>query len=303
MRPVQDTELRDTGRLAASATPTPRGNTGKAPRMSLSRPVVYIVLTISLVVTLLPLAWMILSSFKTQGDILSDPTAWLPAHFTLENYGQWFGPLNIGQYFTNTLVVAGVTVAGNLLFCSMAGYALAKMEFRGRGLVFTLVLITLMIPGVVTFIPMFVTVSKLGLLNTYASLFLPFLASPVGVFLMRQFISGIPDSLIDAARLDGAGEARIFIGIIMPLCRAPLATLAILTFLASWNNFLWPLVAAQGQNTYTLPIALSLFSVGQNATHYGLLLAGATLVILPVVALFIALQRHFTQSLIGTGIK
>ncbi len=272
-------------------------------RFRLSRLAVHAVLMICLAATLLPLLWMVLSSFKSQGEILSDPTAWLPVHFTLENYEQWFGSLNIGQYFTNTLVVAGVTVAGNLVFCSMAGYALAKMEFRGRRLVFTLVLITLMIPGVVTFIPMFVTVSKLGLLNTYASLFLPFLASPVGVFLMRQFIAGIPDSLIDAARLDGAGEARIFTSIIMPLCRAPLATLAILTFLSSWNNFLWPLVAAQGQSTYTLPIALSLFSVGQNATNYGLLLAGATLVILPVVVVFVALQRYFTQSLVSTGIK
>lgn len=272
-------------------------------RLPLSQLLVHAVLAVCLVLTLLPLVWMVLSSFKTQGDILSDPTAWLPAHFTFGNYAQWFGPLNIGQYFTNTLVVAAVTVAGNLVFCSMAGYALAKMEFRGRGLVFTLVLITLMIPGVVTFIPMFVTVSKLGLLNTYASLFLPFLATPLGVFLMRQFIGSIPDSLLDAARLDGAGEARIFTKIIVPLCKAPLATLAILTFLSSWNNFLWPLVAAQGQNTYTLPVALSLFSVGQSATNYALLLAGATLVILPVVAVFIALQRYFTQSLVGTGIK
>ncbi|WP_348786468.1 carbohydrate ABC transporter permease [Leifsonia sp. NPDC080035] len=268
-----------------------------------SRAITYLVLVVALVVTLLPLVWMFLSSFKTQGDILGDPTSWFPKHFTFDNYAQWFGPLNIGQYFTNTLVVAVVTVLGNLVFCSMAGYALAKMRFRGKNVVFTLVLITLMVPAVVTFIPMFVTVSKLGLLNTYASLFLPFLASPIGVFLMRQFIAGIPDSLIEAARLDGAGEARIFLRIVMPLCGAPLATLAILTFLTSWNNFLWPLVAAQGQSTYTLPIALSLFSVGQNATQYGLLLAGSTLVIAPVVVLFLALQRYFTQSVVGTGIK
>jgi multiple sugar transport system permease protein len=298
----------ETEQLTAPRVGTSRGmartaRRGKRARVRLPRILIHVVLTVSLVVALLPLVWMVLSSFKTQGDILSDPTAWLPAHFTLENYAQWFGPLNIGQYFTNTVVVAAVTVVGNLLFCSMAGYALAKMPFRGRGLVFTLVLITLMVPGVVTFIPMFVTVSKLGLLNTYASLFLPFLASPLGVFLMRQFIAGIPDSLLDAARLDGAGEARIFTRIVMPLCRAPLATLAILTFLTSWNNFLWPLVAAQGQSTYTLPVALSLFSVGQSATNYGLLLAGATLVIVPVVVLFVALQRYFTQSLVGTGIK
>lgn len=293
------------GRLESSSASGPRSDRPSADqkRLRLSRLILHAVLVLCLAATLLPLVWMVLSSFKSQGEILSDPTSWLPTHLTLENYQQWFGPLNIGQYFTNTLVVTGATVAGNLVFCSMAGYALAKMDFRGRAVVFTLVLVTLMIPGVVTFIPMFVTVSKLGLLNTYASLFLPFLASPVGVFLMRQFIAGIPDSLIDAARLDGAGEARIFTAIIMPLCRAPLATLAILTFLASWNNFLWPLVAAQGQSTYTLPIALSLFSIGQNATNYGLLLAGATLVIMPVVAVFISLQRYFTQSLVSTGIK
>ncbi|WZH38640.1 MAG: carbohydrate ABC transporter permease [Microbacterium enclense] len=277
--------------------------TSRRTRQNASRALVLIVLSIGLAVTLLPLVWMVLSSFKTQGDILGDPTAWLPRHFTWENYLQWLGPLDIGRYFMNTLVVALVTVLGNLLFCSMAGYALAKMRFRGRGLVFALVLVTLMIPAVVTFIPMFVVVSKLGLLNTYAALFLPFLASPLGVFLMRQFIGSLPDSLLEAARIDGAGELRIFVRIVLPLSGPALATLAILTFLTSWNNFLWPLVAAQGQSTYTLPIALSLFSVGSQATDYGLLLAGSVLVIAPVVLLFIALQKYFTQSIIGSAIK
>ena len=141
---------------------------------------------------------------------------------------------------------------------------------------FALVLATLMVPGMATFIPQFVLVSNLNLTNTYPGLFLPFLVTPIGIFLMRQFISGLPDELIQAARVDGAGEFRIFFRIILPLCGPALAALAIITFFASWNNFLWPLVVAQTEDKYTLPIALALFSIGQNEAKYGLLLAGAT---------------------------
>ncbi|MBG6185285.1 multiple sugar transport system permease protein [Arthrobacter sp. CAN_A214] len=260
-------------------------------------------LIVAAVATLLPFAWMLLGSFKTQGELLQRPVTWWPQDPTLENYDRWFTDLNIGQFFTNSLVVAVFTVLGNLLFCSMVGYALAKMDFPGKKFLFLLVMITLMIPGVVTFVPMFVMVSTIGLVNTYPALILPFLVSPLGVFLMRQFIMGIPDSLIEAARIDGAGELRIFTRIVLPLCGPALATLGILTFLSSWNNFLWPLVAAQSEEKYTLPVALSLFSTGQNATDYGLLLAGAVLVITPIVVLFIALQRFFIQSVAAAGIK
>ena len=140
---------------------------------------------------------------------------------------------------------------------------------------------TLMIPGVVTFVPLFVLVANAGLIDTLPGLFLPFLVSPFGVFLMRQFIIGLPRDLLDAGRVDGAGELRIFARIILPLCGPALATLGILTFLGSWNNFLWPLVVAQTESHYTLPVALALYSTGQNSTQYGLLLAGATVVVLP----------------------
>jgi multiple sugar transport system permease protein len=194
-------------------------------------------------------------------------------------------------------------VLGNLLFCSMVGYALAKLEFPGKRVLFALVMVTLMVPGVVTFVPLFVVVAKLHLINTYAGLILPFLTSPIGVFLMRQYIRSIPDSLIEAARIDGAGEVRIFARIVLPLSGPPLATLGILTFLASWNNFLWPLVVAQNQDRYTLPVALSLYSTGEQATNYGLLLAGSVMVITPIVALFIALQRWFVQGIATVGLK
>ena len=273
-------------------------------RPKLSGPaLVYVLLLLAVAATLLPFAWMLLGSFKTQGELLRRPITWWPEDGTLANYATWFTELHIDTFFTNSLIVAVITVLGNLVFCSMIGYALAKMDFPGKRFLFVLVMVTLMVPGVVTFVPLFVMVSKLGLVSTYAALFLPFLASPLGVFLMRQFMLGIPDSIIEAARIDGANEFRIFVRVVMPLCGPPLATLGILTFLGSWNNFLWPLVAAQTEDKYTLPVALSLFSTGQSATDYGLLLAGSVLVITPIVALFIALQRFFIQSVAATGIK
>jgi len=265
--------------------------------------ITYVLLVIAVVVTLLPFAWMLLGSLKTDGEILRNPSGFLPQDPTLDNYATWFNDLNISTFFLNSLIVAVFTVLGNLLFCSMIGYALAKMEFAGKRALFLLVMLTLMVPGVVTFVPLFVLVSKLGLLNTYPALILPFLTSPLGVFLMRQFMMGIPDSLIEAARIDGAGELRTFFRVVMPLCGPPLATLGILTFLGSWNNFLWPLVAAQSQKMYTLPVALSLYSTGENATNYGLLLAGSVLVIAPIVLLFVLLQRFFIQSVATAGIK
>ncbi|MEJ7648311.1 MAG: carbohydrate ABC transporter permease [Nakamurella sp.] len=265
--------------------------------------VIYLLLVIGVLVALMPFVIMLFSSLKTQGEILRDPRSLIPQEFTGENYSRWFSDIGIGQFFTNSIVVAVATVAGNIVFCSMVGYALAKMEFRGKKILFGLVMVTLMTPGTVTFVPLFVLVSKLGLVNTYPALILPFLVTPTGVFLMRQFMSGIPEALLEAARIDGAGEWRIFFRVVLPLCGPPIATLSILTFLGSWNNFLWPLVAAQSEDKYTLPIALTLYSKGQDATNYGLLLAGSVLVIAPIVVLFLALQRFFVQSVVSSGIK
>ncbi|MEV7768269.1 carbohydrate ABC transporter permease [Microbacterium sp. NPDC086615] len=272
-------------------------------RVTPGRALTYGVLVVGLIVWILPFAWMLLGSVKTQREILQRPPTWWPQEFTWENFGAWFGQLNFGQFFGNSIVVALFTVAGNLVFCSMVGYALAKMDFPGKKALFLVVMVTLMVPGVVTFVPLFVMVSSLGLVDSYAALILPFVTTPLGVFLMRQFMLGIPDPLLEAARIDGAGELRIFARIVMPLCGPPLATLGILTFLASWNNFLWPLVAAQTEAKYTLPVALSLYSTGQSATNYGLLLAGSVLVIAPIILLFVFLQRYFIQGIASTGLK
>ncbi len=283
-----------------AATPPTASRADKHPGR---RALIYTALVVAVVATLLPFVWMLLGSLKTDGEILRNPAGFLPEAPTTANYSRWFSDLGISTFFVNSLIVAVVTVLGNLLFCSMIGYALAKMDFAGKRFLFLLVMLTLMVPGVVTFVPLFVLVSKIGLLNTYPALILPFLTSPLGVFLMRQFMTGIPDALIEAARIDGAGEFRIFARVVMPLCGPPLATLGILTFLGSWNNFLWPLVAAQSERMYTLPVALTLYSTGQNATDYGLLLAGSVLVIAPIVLLFVVLQRFFIQSVATAGVK
>jgi multiple sugar transport system permease protein len=263
----------------------------------------YAVLTAGGLLMIGPFVWMLLSSVKPEAEVRAIPPTWWPQTFTMENYGQLFSRLDFPTYFLNSAIVAVVVTLGNVVFGSMLGYALAKLDFPGKRTVFSLVLLTLMVPGVVTFVPLFVLTTNIGLTNTLPGIFLPFVAGPFGVFLMRQFILGLPDELIAAARVDGAGELRIFFSVILPLCGPAVATLAILTFLGSWNNFLWPLVVAQTEDKYTLPVALALYSVGQNSTLYGLLLAGAVVVVVPVVAVFLVLQRYFVQGIAMTGIK
>ncbi|MDO5740136.1 MAG: carbohydrate ABC transporter permease [Ornithinimicrobium sp.] len=263
----------------------------------------YLLLTFALLLVITPFVWMVLGSVKTTAELRQVPPTWLPESPTLDNFKALFTRLNFGRYFFNSTLVAVVVTVANLLFCSMVGYALAMLNFRGKKTIFALIMGTLMIPGVVTFVPLFVLVANMGLVNTLPGLFLPFLVGPFGVFLMRQFIMGLPKDLIEAARIDGAGEITIFMRVVLPLLTPALATLGILTFLGSWNNFLWPLVVAQGEESYTLPVALALVSTGQNQTDYGLLLAGATVVVMPVLLVFLFFQRHFIQGIASTGLK
>lgn len=263
----------------------------------------YVALIVGLLILVGPFIWMVLGSFKTNAELRTVPPTWLPGNPTFENYQELFTRLDFPQYFFNSTVVAlGVTV-GNLIFCSMLGYALAKLKFTGKRALFLLVLGTLMVPGIVTFSPLFVLVRNLGLTNSHLGLILPFVAGPFGVFLMRQFIMRIPDELLAAARVDGAGEWYIFWRIVMPLSGAALATLGILTFLANWNSFLWPLVAASTEDLYTLPVALALFAIDPEVQDYGLQMAGAVVTVLPILVLFLVLQRYFTQGIAMTGIK
>ncbi len=287
-----------------SRAPRSRTRTGRVPtRPRLTVFGVNGALVIGLLLSVGPIVWMFLTAFKPEGEIRRFPPTWWPQTWTLENFRTLFTVMDFPQHFFNSALVAVTVTVGNLLFCSMVGYALAKLDFPGRGALFVVVMATLMIPGMVTFVPLFVLVSTLGLTNSYLALILPFLASPFGVFLMRQFIGELPDELLDAAQVDGAGQFRTFFQVVIPQCRPALATLGILTFLGSWNNFLWPLVAVQSADKYTLPVALALYSTGQNTVRYGLLIAGAAVIVVPVVAVFLVLQRHIVQGIATTGLK
>lgn len=288
-----------------SHAPTPESATTRTDeqRPSRARWAMYAVLVVGMVLVAGPFLWMVLGSLKTQGELLQVPPTWLPEAPTLDNYARLFDRLNFPRFFFNSTVVATTITIANLIFCSMIGYALAKLDFAGRNKLFLLVMATLMVPQGVILVPLFILMTNLGLVNTHAGLILPFAAGAFGVFLMRQFMVGIPDELLEAARVDGASEWYLFWRIVMPLSGPALATLGILTFMSSWNMFTWPLVAATSEDMYTLPVALATFSRGQFSSDYGLLMAGSLVIVAPILLVFLVLQRHFVQGIATTGLK
>jgi multiple sugar transport system permease protein len=264
---------------------------------------IYLLLILGILVMVGPFLWMLLGSLKPEAEFLVNPPTFLPKAPTTDNFERLFGKLDFPRFFFNSSVVAVVVTAGNVLFCPMLGYALAKLEWRGKRPVLALVLATLMVPAGITLIPNFILMANLGLVNTYPGLILPLLVGPFGVFLTRQFMYGIPDELIEAARIDGANEWRIFWQVVLPITVPVLATLGILTFLGSWNNFIYPLVMAQEPNMYTLPVALATFATGQYQADHGMLMAGSVVLVLPVLIIFILFQRWITEGIATTGLK
>ena len=273
------------------------------PRRRRAVPWAYIVLTAGLVLMIGPFLWMVLGSVKPAADFLQSTPTFLPSQATTDNYTRLFEQLDFPRYFFNSAVIALAVTVGTLIFCPMLGYALAKLRWHGKGLIMALVLATLMVPAGVTLIPNFILMSNLGLVNTYPGLILPFLAGPFGVFLMRQFMLGVPDELLEAARMDGANEFKVFWSVVMPIATPVLATLAILTFLGSWNSFMYPLVMAQEPAMYTLPVALATFATGQYQSDHGMLMAGSVMLVVPVLIVFILFQRWITEGIATTGLK
>ena len=264
---------------------------------------IYLLLILGILLMVGPFLWMLLGSLKTQTEFLASPPTFLPNAPTTDNYDRLFTQLDFPRFFFNSSLVAIIVTVGNVLFCPMLGYALAKLQWRGKRLVMGLVLATLMVPAGITLIPNFVLMANLGLVNTYPGLILPFLVGPFGVFLTRQFMYGIPDELLEAARIDGANEWRIFWQVVIPLTIPVLATLGILTFLGSWNNFIYPLVMAQEPEMYTLPVALATFATGDHQSDHGMLMAGSVVLVVPVLIIFILFQRWITEGIATTGLK
>ncbi|MEN1974841.1 carbohydrate ABC transporter permease [Cellulomonas sp. P4] len=258
-------------------------------------------LVVGAVATSLPFVWMLLSALKPRSEATATPPRLLPRAPTLEFVRYLFETLDFGRYLVNTLVVVAIGFGG-LVLMAMAGYAFAKFRFRGRGAMFALVLSTMMIPVQVTMIPTYLILARIGLTNTLVGIALPTLVSAFGIFLFRQFMSTLPDEVLEAARLDGASELRVFRSVVLPMSRPILAVQAVLTFIAGWNSFLWPLVVAGEQSNYTLSVGLALLNQ-QVATNPSLQMAGAAVMVVPILVVFAIFQRHIVQGFTMSGLK
>lgn len=253
------------------------------------------------VLVALPFIWMILSSFKSDREATSIPPTLFPDAPTIQHYIDLFQNMNFGIYLINTLIIVIFSMFG-LLLNTMAGYGFGKFNFRGKEVWFTIVLMTMMLPGQVTMIPTYLILNEMGLTNTMSGIILPGLIVAFNIFLIRQFMVTIPDDLIEAARLDGAGEFYIFFKLIIPLAKPILAVQVILTFIAGWNSFIWPLIIANDQSLYTLSVGLSLLQ-DQNASSYGLQMAGSAIMVIPILIIFIIFQKYIIEGFNVSGIK
>ena len=251
---------------------------------------------------LIPMIWMIITSLQTLNETRHFPPILVPSSIQWQNYTEVLQRAPFARWFLNTLVVTVVVVAGNLLFCSLAGYAFARIKFFGRDVVFILVLATLMIPFQVIMIPTFIIVRKLGLIDTLGALIVPNLAGAFGIFLLRQFFRSLPIELEEAARIDGASRLGVLFKIVLPLSGPVLATVAVITFLWTWNDFLWPLITIYNPDNMTLQLGLTTFQ-GAHQTNTHLLMAANVMSVIPVLLLFFVAQRFFIRGIATSGLK
>ena len=259
-------------------------------------------LSLGSVIMLFPFIWMISTSFKIPSQIISYPPTLIPRPPTLEYYIQIFAKLRFGRFFLNSGYISAIVTTSALLTSSFVGYVFAKFNFWGKEFIFIMILSTMMIPFAVTMIPLYLIISKLGWVNSHLALIIPGLYSTFGIFLMRQFMSTIPNELREAAIVDGCNEFRTFWSIILPQCKPALAALGIFTFMWNWDSFLWPLIVLTSEGKFTLPVGLSMFSQ-QWWTNYGLVMAGATVTVIPILIVFFIFQKQFIQGIVLTGLK
>lgn len=252
--------------------------------------------------TVAPLLWMLSASFMPAGQANTSPPPLLPSHPTFEHYAQLFSHLNLARSFANSLLVSVLGTLCTLVTSSMAGYAFAKLKFPGREGLFRLLLTAMLVPAQVGMLPLFLMLKSMGLVNSYAGVLVPWLASVFGVFLVRQYALAIPDDLLNSARLDGAGEWRIYRSIVLPNLAPVLATLAVFVFMSSWNDFLWPLVVLSDERRFTLPVALASL-VGEHVQDTELMMAGAVVTVLPVLLVFVILQRWYIRGVMAGSVK
>ena len=262
----------------------------------------YILLTLGALIFLYPFIWMVLASLSPENQIGN--LTFLPSMLTLSSYKQMLSKIPIGRSFFNSLFVSSVITFGVLVFGSMVGYALSRLEFKGRNLIFYIIIFTMTLPFQITLIPQYILMVKLGWVDTYWALIVPYLMNALGIIMFRQYFKSIPQDLIDAARLDGCGELKIIFKILWPNSVPALVTIGIITFMASWNEVLWPLIVIRNDHLMTMPQLVTLFAVGGAAeSQLGVKLAAATMLALPIVIAYLFFQKYFIESMASTGIK
>ena len=262
----------------------------------------YTVAILVAVIAVVPFAWMVSTSFKSRGALMSIPIEWIPEEPTLDAYRTVFERFPFLRTVGNSLFISVTYTVITLISASMAAYAFAKIRFRGSGILLGVYLATMMIPTQVTMIPLFVVMNQLGLINHYSSVILPSIFRPFAVFMLVQQMRTIPGDYLDAARVDGASTFRIYRQVMLPLCAPTLATLAVTTFMESWNDYLWPLLMLTDRSKMTLPIALSTLN-GQYNTEYNVLMAGSLISMIPIVLIYIFAQKYFQNGIMAGGIK
>lgn len=268
----------------------------------MSRGLLYLALVAGGLVMFFPFLWMVSTSFQTAGALLVPPPQLIPSPIETGNYAAVAEAFPLWRFVLNSTVVAGVATVLQVVTSAMAAYAFARLAFRGRDVLFLLYLATLMVPLQVTIMPLFVEMRYLGLVNSYAGLLLPSIASAFGTFFLRQAFMGLPKEIEEAAFIDGAGHWTVFRRILLPLARPALATLAIFAFMASWNSFLWPLVIVNSPDLMTLPVGLSNLQ-GRYQTEWNLVMAGATVAVLPILFVYLAAQKYVVRGVTLSGLK
>ena len=253
-------------------------------------------------IVLMPLVWMVSVSFMAPGEAAVFPPPLFPKEPTLENYRTLFGTYGIGRYLANSILVSTLATILALLFVVPAGYAFAKLRFTGREAMFQALVAAMVVPGQIGMLPLFLELKAMGLVNSYAGALVPWLAGIFGIFLVRQFCLSIPTELLEAARIDGASEGLILRKIVLPTLKPVLITLALFIFLGSWNDFMWPLIVLADQDLYTLPVALAALS-REHVQDNELMMAGSVVTVVPVLVLFLALQRYYLSGLMAGSVK
>jgi lactose/L-arabinose transport system permease protein len=263
---------------------------------------IYILLMLGVILSIAPFYWMVIGSTLPTGEIFRVPPKLFPGNYLAKNFQSLNESLGILKIFWNSLFIAIVYTFICTLMSAMAGYAFAKFKFKGKNGIFFIILCSLMIPSQVTLIPLFEMMVSFDWLNTYKAIILPSLASPFAIYLMRQNMKAVPDSIIEASRVDGAGELRIFFFVVLPVVRPALAAVSIFLFMSQWNSLLWPLITLNSKEMYTLPVALSSL-IGLARIDYGQLMLGTTLSTIPIMIFFLILQKHFISGILGGSVK